>query len=75
MTQKEIETLRQEIEGLNAKLQESERKRVKEQTIYQLRFRQVQKSEEEYMNKYYDLLDDPELYKIQRANRHKHLHD
>jgi len=75
MTQKEIETLRQEIEELNAKLQESERKRIKEQTIYQLRFRQVQKSEEEYMNKYYDLLDDPELYKIQRANRHKHLHD
>lgn len=75
MTQKEIETLRQEIEELNAKLQESERKRIKEQTIYQLRFRQVQKSEEEYMNKYYDLLDDPELYKIQRANRHKYLHD
>lgn len=75
MTQKEIETLRQEIEELNAKLQESERKRIKEQTIYQLRFRQVQKSEEEYMNKYYDLLDDPELYKIQRANRHKHLYD
>ncbi len=75
MTQKEIETLRQEIEELNAKLQESERKRVKENTVHQLRFRQVQKSEEEYMNKYYDLLDDPELYKIQRANRHKHLHD
>lgn len=75
MSQEEIKTLRQEIEELNAKLQESERKRIKEQTIYQLRFRQVQKSEEEYMNKYYDLLDDPELYKIQRANRHKHLYD
>lgn len=75
MTTETYEALRQEIEELNAKLQESERKRAKENTIHQLRFRQVQKSEEEYMNKYYDLLDDPELYKIQRANRHKHLYE